>query len=461
MLLARNLPADMPERERERAMKQANELACYPVTGGEILCERRLRQDVVFFAGSGIAGAAANEIVARRMLEAAQGRGRFDTGKLGGGTMGSKLGWIDLRAAIDRIMQGHGNRRGAGLRFPEMMLDLRSAFGGGAYLSAQTDERLNGLSLKVTFSGTRDFSGLLPMIRDEVMDEHRTDHDEGELRALGHGLKSWKIKHAQQLAELGVDDRRTLLKTATPEALLAKGLYTPRDGLRSAFDPELAKLAANSTDDKPFGKEATDLSQSSFTWYGLYPGTWPGAEEGRTRGDFGYSLRTRMPLNGWIVAAMREPWARGGRYVLVEERNSFDTRWMSERDFDLLLTANAENRTNVPAFERELPNQPEWKRRKRLARSEWMLRSIQQTLTDKAAQAAAQGETFEPSFDRGTEAQLRELLGSTRERQMDIDVRNLKIWTTGDGIYIRVTDGDIWGQYGPKGSAASWMPEAG
>jgi hypothetical protein len=90
-----------------------------------------------------------------------------------------------------------------------------------------------------------------------------------------------------------------------------------------------------------------------------------------------------------------------------------------------------------------------------------MLRSIQQTLTDKAAQAAAQGETFEPSFDRGTEAQLRELLGSTRERQMDIDVRNLKIWTTGDGIYIRVTDGDIWGQYGPKGSAASWMPEAG
>jgi hypothetical protein len=158
---------------------------------------------------------------------------------------------------------------------------------------------------------------------------------------------------------------------------------------------------------------------------------------------------------------MREPWARGGRYVLVEDRNSFDTRWMSERDFHLLLSANAENRTEVPAYERELPNQPEWKRRKRLARSEWVMRSIQQTLTEKVAQAAAQGETFEPSFDRGTEAQLRELLASTRERPMEIDVRNLKIWTTQAGIYVRLTDGDIWGQYGPKGSAASWMPEAG
>jgi hypothetical protein len=115
----------------------------------------------------------------------------------------------------------------------------------------------------------------------------------------------------------------------------------------------------------------------------------------------------------------------------------------------------------VPAFERELPNQPEWKRRKRLARSEWVMRGIQQTLTDKATEVAAKGETFEPSFDRGTEAQLRELLGSTRERPMDIDVTSLKIWTSEEGIFVRLTDGDIWGQYGPKGSASSWMPEAG
>ena len=49
-------------------------------------------------------------------------------------------------------------------------------------------------------------------------------------------------------------------------------------------------------------------------------------------------------------------------------------------------------------------------------------------------------------------------MGSENQMGMWLDVSKLKIWTTEQGVFARLTHGDIWAQYGPEGAGASWMP---
>src|SRR5690606_12009533 len=108
-------------------------------------------------------------------------------------------------------LQGSETRSRNRLSFPDLGFDLRRAFAGGAWLSVQTDERANGLSLRVTFTGTRDFSGVLPMFRDELASQLAAQHDKRELRVLSDALRAWKVQNAQALADATEDDRKALL----------------------------------------------------------------------------------------------------------------------------------------------------------------------------------------------------------------------------------------------------------
>jgi hypothetical protein len=446
-VLARKLPEDMPEKERERALKNAANLVCYDVPGGEILCERRIRQEVVFFAGSGIAGAAPNDIVARRLLASASGQGRFDTNKLGG-VVGSKLGWVDLRAVGERLLQATETQSSYQGRFPRPGFDLRAAFEGGAMISAATDERGNGISLRVTFGGTPNFAGLLPMFRDELVAQQAQEHDESQLRSIAEAARRWKSANEVALPQSAAE-RRAAFRAVTLENLVEQNHLKPRDGLRSAFDPAAVRKAG----------DPADLSECGFDFYGPYADSWPAGErDPDVTESKGMYMGRVPPLRGWIVAAHKKPWARGGRYVMLEYHTDIRKAWLSESDFQKLLAVNGRGDTELAAIDR-VSAQPEWKRRKELGRHEWELRNIRQELTQRREAAISSGGEFNPEFDGGTDEELRELLGDGRNVRISFPSSRLKFWTTEAGVFVRETDGDLWIQQGPKGASASWMRE--
>ena len=464
-LLARKLPDDMPEEDRESLQRTAAKLIRYDVPGGEILCERRVRSDIVFFAGSGIVGAAANDYVARRVLETASGRGRLDTRKLGGGTSGSKLGWGDLKALFARMVRHVHTRGRRELRFPVPMFDLDVGLPAGATLALNTDESQMAVSLRATLTGERGFAALFPMIRRELVAERALRHDEADLHELSSGIQRWSIQNEDALAELTGDEYRAFVKGVTPEMLVAKSFYQPTDGLRSAFDPAMRERfeAAQKGRDTRFGAadKAADLGESGYTWYGLCPQKWPERELEEEEKRVDYYYNTLGPIEGWLVMALKAPWARDGRMVLLEHYGYCSAVWLTEADFQALLKANGMGRMALPAADRARAEMPEWKARVELGRHIWELSDMQRVLQRRRDEARAEGRDYAPKFDGGTYEELLKLLddGYDNREYLAPRVKHIKIWATEDGVYVRESEGALWVEIGPKGEKASWQAE--
>ncbi|MBK8207004.1 MAG: hypothetical protein IPK87_09475 [Planctomycetes bacterium] len=464
-LLARKLPDDMTEEDREDMQRRATSLIRYDVPGGEILSDRGVRSDIVFFAGSGIVGAAASDFVARRVLEAASGRGRLDTRKLGGGTSGSKLGWADLKALFARMVRHEHTRGRRQLRFPVPVFDLDLGLPAGASLALNTDESQMAISLRATLTGERGFGALFPMFRNELITERQWRHDNDDLGELSSGIQRWRIQNEDALAELSGDEYRTLVASVTPEMLVEKAFYQPTDGLRSAFDPAMRERfeAAQNGRDTRFGAadKAADLGESGYQWYGLCPHKWPERELEEEEKRIDYYYDTLGPIEGWLVMAHKAPWARDGRVALLEYYGYWSTVWLTEADFQALLKANAMGKMELPAADRPRAELPEWKARVELGRHIWELSNMQQVLQQRRNEARAEGRDYSPKFDGGTYEELVKLLDDENDNYeyMSPRVKRIKIWTTDDGVFVRESEGALWVEVGPKGQKASWQPE--
>lgn len=464
-LLARKLPGDMPEEEREEMQRMAAKLIRYDVPGGEILSDRGVRSDIVFFAGSGIVGAAPSDFVARRVLEAASGRGRLDTRKLGGGTSGSKLGWADLKALFARMVRHEHTRGRRQLRFPVPVFDLELGLPAGATVALNTDESQMAISLRATLTGERGLAALFPMFRKELVAERQWQHDRDEVEQLSSGLQRWRIQNDEALAKLTGDEYRTLVASVTPEVLVEKAFFQPTDGLRSAFDPAMRERfeAAQNGRDTRFGAadKAADLGESGYQWYGLCPHKWPESELGEEEKRIDYYYDTLGPIQGWLVMAHKGPWARDGRLALIEYYGYWSTIWLTEADFQALLKANSMGKLELPAADRPRAEVPEWKARVELGRHIWEISDVQRILQQRRDEARAEGRDYAPKFDGGSYEELVKLLDDENDNREYLAprVKRIKIWTTDEGVFVRESEGALWVETGPKGQKASWQPE--
>lgn len=457
-LLGRDLPpGDPADEDAQRRQRMASELLHYKVPGGEIMCERRVRSEVVFFAGSGVVGVARSDYVARRLLEAASGGGRISAGRFPAGIAGSKVGWLDLAALLDRLLKSaeHDARRWE--RIPQPMFDLRELLPQGAIVSARTDESAAAVTLTVSLHGPRDLKPLLGVVRNELVVDAAYSHDQQTIRMLRQSLNQWHRQNKSALDELDATEYREFVAAVTPAALIEQQLLAPRDGLYSAFDPALAqrfeKALEEGSDLVPGGE---NLDASGYEWYGLRRDKWPPQEEDANEGGRGIVRLSAVPSGeGWIVTATREPWLRGGRLVLLEtDAGNFVHGWMPEDEFQLLRAANARGETAVKPEQRPEPVLPEWKARVELANQEYPLNLLHRQLEQRRRAAAAQGQEWRPAFNQGTPEELAQLLGKEEAYEHP---EKLTIETTDDGIRVRHSEGNLWIETGPNGSRASWQ----
>jgi hypothetical protein len=431
----------------------------YSVPGGEILSERRITPDVVFFAGSGVVGMAPSDYVARRVLAAAGGGDRLYLGSVGAAS-GSKAGWIDLAALIDREVQNAIRRSMIWGWPPSPSFDIRDLFPAGAVAGANTNESANAITLTATLSGPRDAQPMLKVWRDEVIAEAASFHDRNELSELVTALRRWGGQNGEALDELDSRKYRELVASVTPESLVEQGLYKPRDGLRSAFDPVHVERFVERLDGwrTLIGGDDT-LEESSHEWYGLMPTKRvPYFRDGEEWQD--------PWLQGWIVAATKGPWVRGGRYVVrqwpFDVGGGFDEQdvpigvsvmWLPESEFQALFAANRRGEVRVFESERPAPDVPEWQVRYELGDEISAVREIRNALERRRRE---QGENFRPTFRNGTLEELRLLLDNEWEYAVP---HKLTIETTDEGIRVRYTTGNLWIESGPEGEIASWQTE--
>lgn len=462
-LLGRNLPADLPEEERERLEDAARSLAHYTAHGGEILCNSLGGGGWAVFAGHGIVGIAGNEYTAHRILEAANGTRRLDTRRVAGGMTASKLGWLDVLAVFKSMQVDElaGARRYFSLQ--DWVFDFAKGFGEGAAVSLHIDEAATAITAKAALAGPRNAEKPLAMLRESMLNARAADHDDYELRALGDGIRRWQVHHKGALAELDEADYRKFVAEATPQALAEKAFYQPYDGLRSAFDPALRERFDAAQRGRSFKIGGEDgLAESGFEWYGLFPARWPEPErdeEGNPVRD--YEDYGGGQLRGWIVAAMREPWHVGGRIALLDWNGSVTVRWLHEDDFKLLRAANGRGALAVPEADRVWPELPEWVQWRRVERHSWELRSMQQFLQSRVAQARADGREFKPEFNGGTAEELAKLFGDDDPEWVDwhLNPADLRIWTTDAGVFVKLTVGKHWAETGEKGTTFSWRSQ--
>lgn len=466
-LLGRNLPADLPEEERERLEDAARSLVHYTVHGGEILCNSSGSAGWAVFAGHGIVGMAGSEYAAHRMLEAANGTRRLDTRRVAGGLTASKLGWFDLLATF-RGMQADelaGARRYFSVQ--DWVFDFATGFAEGAAVSLHIDEAATAITAKASLAGPRNAEKPLAMLRESLLNARAGDHDDYELRALADGIQRWQVHHKGALAELDETDYRKFVAEATPQALAEKAFYQPFDGLRSAFDPALRERFDAAQRGMSFRIGGEDgLSEAGFEWYGLYPARWPAPKDSENdeydgpKGEPDYGeYDPGDQLRGWIVAAMREPWHAGGRIALLDWKGSVSVRWLHEDDFKLLRAANGRGALAVPEAERVWPEQPVWAQWNEAESHSWDVRSMQEMLQRRVQQARADGREFKPEFNGGTAEELLKLFGEEEYMGWELDPADLRIWTTDAGVFVKLAVGKVWVEANTKGVTYPWRAQ--
>jgi hypothetical protein len=405
--LARQLPEDMPEDAREEARERAGALVFKEVDGGEILRMRGLDARFCFFGTEGFAGVAANEEVALRILESAQGQRRLDTGAIPGGSVtGSKFAWVDLRGLLMKLVRGSYNNSRERMRMPMPHFDLLEYLPAGFHMSLASDESSHSLRFSFRTSGEGNAANALRMLADEMHRDAAWRHDRDALNDLRNAVHRWRDENHEALKEMGDAEKARVLKGVTPQSLVEDGQYAPRDGLRSAFDPAMAdrfKAMMKAHSRVMIGDEddPADLSESGFEWFGL-PRDFAGDEYG--------------PLH--ILCAMKGDWAHKGRLVLTAQGSHLEISWLQADEYRLLRKAIVEGTEYQPAAARDV-KQARWRVRRLLARKVWEMYDVGEKVMGLKRQAAQRGEDFRPKF-KGTDeddpgAALRKLLGVSED----------------------------------------------
>lgn len=446
-VLARKFPEEMPEEERARAKEQASELMFKQVEGGEILRDRGLSADWCAFGGEGFVGFAPNEEVAVRILKSAAGQGRFALGSIPGGSVsGSKFAYANLRDILQKLVVGNFNRDRINGRFPEPHLDLAKYLPGGFHVTLASDEGSHGVNFALRAAGEPNLAPAMKMFADEIHQSMAYRHDRDMLYELSNAIESWRGANTEAVKELGDAERARFIKAVTPQSLMEGGLFSPLDGMRSAFDPAMAERFKAMLDNHAEhmlkdGEDPTDLSASSFEWFGL-PGDLQFSDE---RGWFRADDR-----NPWIICQLKGDWARNGRLCLVLSGRA-DMRWFSADELQRLREAITRGETWRPA-EASSEAPPKWRARRLLARKQYEMDDLFQRLVQARQALKDQGKDARISFkgsehnaDQATEA-LRKLLGVTEEEWFYFqDANNLTVETKPDGRFK--VKFEKWGQW--------------
>ncbi|MDH5642207.1 MAG: hypothetical protein OEY28_13040, partial [Nitrospira sp.] len=262
VILARKLPEDISDEEREAIKKGAERLELEKVDGGELL-HLNPGEPLICFGDSFVA-LAPNREVAKRILDASFGKARFDLGRVPGGDInGSKFAYLDLCETIARMMDGDNVRSFERLAPREFLFDLREIFEDGARVSPSSDESATSLRFTLRTAGEKNFRDLLNGAADTVEFSRSRRHDREVIESVASALGAWRSREGENLASLGERELKEALAKVNFDSLLESKDLKPFDGLRSAFDPALrlrleAMLAARGDvigDGRPDGEE--------------------------------------------------------------------------------------------------------------------------------------------------------------------------------------------------------------
>ncbi|MCA8935315.1 MAG: hypothetical protein KDB68_03850 [Planctomycetes bacterium] len=463
-VLARKLPADMPAEEVERAKRDAEKAIFKKVEGGELIREKGLRADWCAFAGEGFVGFAPNEEVALMIMKAGLGQGRMDTSNIPGGLVsGSKVAYLNLGDFLGKIATGMKNRRRRYADFPNPYFQLDKYMPGGFHLSISSDEGSQGVLFSLRTGGESNADGALKMFGDEISNMKASRHDEIELRALGDGIEAWYNDNRDALAAMEVGERTKAIKAVTPEMLVAGGMYTPVDGLRSAFDPAMDKrfvrMLANYETRLGHAdgaeENAKDLSEASFEWFGLPTNLDIGEDDYYSKGD--------SPVTGTPICAMMGDWAHDGRFVVIWS-NGPRVVWYDSADYAAMMDATRNGKEWQPVDPATV-NPPKWRVRRLMNRKSYDMYDLQSRMRQASERAKEENRELELKFvgkDKENALQaLRDLLGIDEEDWFHFeDARNLTVTTDAEGkAKARYENWGQWIEIDSEGNLTSSFDE--
>ncbi|MCL4732073.1 MAG: hypothetical protein KJ044_16770, partial [Planctomycetes bacterium] len=453
------LPKDADDWQKEEAKRRAEKTLFKKVDGGEILRERGLEGLTLFF-GDNLVGMAGSEEIALRVLKANAGGGGLSPSVIPGGAVASKLLFIDLAELLARTQQQSARWETRERRFITPLIDVRKLLKGGLRLGVFSSETPTRLTFSASTSGENSLRPLLETLCGELEIERAWRHDEDMLQDLSNGLNSWLSQNEQSLKALPADKLKEALAAITPAKLMDAGFFSPQDGMRSAFDPALARRFAamlESGGDELGGEGGPgDMKESGYDWFGL-PATWPfGDDLDRGWGE----LR-----DIWMVCASKGNWMRNGRAAIVFSASALRVVWLEEADFKRIRQANAAGRRVAELPEAEPAELPRWKVKARLARQRWDTYAAQDYVRRAVEAAKAEGREFELRFDGSKEedplAKLRQLLGIGPDEWFHLEnPRRLEIEAKGDKFRVRIKQGDLWIEMDQDGNiTTSWDNE--
>ena len=427
-----------------------------PVEGGEMLS---MGDGPVIFIGENIVGVAANTDVAMRILAASAGKDRMSLTKIPGGLpAGSKLIYVDVGEIIGRMLDGEKARKTRWGRPPAKMWDVRQMLRGGFRVCAFDMEYATRISLNLATGGETNLRSLLDTLADDLGFERAWRHDTHELESLGDACDTWFRDNRDELAKLKDGERKDKINAINMASLLKGGQFTPRDGMRSAFDPAMEaqfKEMISRRDDRLGGKEvsASDLTECGFDWFGL-----PVDEVAvRSEDDYGYGNVT----DAWLVAATKGSWVSGGRACLVQSGLNFRAVWLSEDDYNALKLSNSSGgrlKTFKPKGERPL-----WKIKLKLKHMRWHLYDCASLVNGNLKQADG---TFKEASFKGSDYEdavvaLREKFSAGEQFWLDSEVaKRLVIEVKEKGFKIRIEMDGQWTEMDENGNITnSWGNE--
>lgn len=465
-VLARRLPEGATEAQLEEARKRAEEALFKKVDGGEILREKGPFSEYCVYFGENFVGIAGCEEAALRVLKAASGDRPFNGGLVPGGTTGSKLFYIDLAEVVARWEEAEAAESRRECRFAKYSFGLRKLLKNGFRLSAVTHESTTHISFAVSTGGENSMRGIYDVYLREADIDRAWSHDERMLDEVGSGLSQWLAKNRPDLQAMAADDRAKVLKGVTPQSLIQAEHFSPRDGMKSAFDPAMAarlKAMLEGNEDvlaPAEGKDGSDLSESGFEWFGLPP-SWefaPPAEGKRYYGGWG------APNDVWLVCAHKGAWARGGRAVLVFAGESPRVVWLDEDRYAQLQAANRGG-TRMAKFNEPKVVLPKWKVQVQMRHARYQVEQVGGLVRKAAQKAKADGREYDFAFD-GTRAadtleKLRRALADEDDKWFPVeDASQYEIEAKGEKYRVRYKLGDHWMEVDSDGKTkASWETE--
>ncbi|MBV6514765.1 MAG: hypothetical protein HPKKFMNG_00395 [Planctomycetes bacterium] len=436
---------------RERG--QRTPIAGKAVEGGEIITPGE-GDSTVIYLGEGILGLAANDEVAKLILLAHAGKGRFALGKVPGGVpSGSKVLYADIGEMAARMLAGDRARRARWGSPPQSMQDLRSYFKDGLRLAAYDIESPTRIQLQASTGGTSSLRVLFDHLAEDFEFERAWRHDERELYALSEACDAWLSANREGLAKLKESERKDAIRAITPQALLRQSLYQPADGLRSALDPAMVdkfKAMLKARGDK-LAEKSAELDESGFEWFGLP------LDEVVIRSDeeYGYGDLT----DAWLVAAHKGSWAREGRMCLLQSGLNMRVVWLSESDYNALKLSNSSG-GRLKAFKQRV-ELPAWKVKSKLRRLRHNLYYTREICERKLAKDGGYVEfTFAGAEHEDAYEALRKALKVTEEDGFWMDrqaAEHMTITSSAKGYKVRISIQGEWIEMDHEGKiSTSW-----